>query len=261
MKPVRVAICDDDSMEREFFYHMCRKVKNEKDIQIQIRQYESGEALLFHFEDSKVLHSVDIVLLDISMPVKNGVEVAKKLREYGFQGAIIFITHSTNPDHFRAAFDVQAFNYITKDNDVNNRFIEIFIKAVKEVQHRRSKTLIFSSIAETRQIDIDDISHFEVEDHVITVYYGQGENFKFISTLSKVVSLVYGEDFIRVHRSYLVSVAHILSLNSSENSIEMMNRATIPVSKKYKATLREAVAAKKSGSESNEETNDKTACH
>jgi len=244
MKPVRVAICDDDAKEREFFYNMCRNVKQQEDIEIQARQYETGDAMLFHFEDGRVLHSVDIVLLDINMPGKNGMEVARKLREYGYQGSIIFITRSRDLDHFRAAFDVQAFNYITKDDDINNRFVQTFAKAAEEAQRRRGKTLIFSSIAETRQIDIKSISHFEVKDHVITVYYGQDDEFNFISTLAKVESLVYGEDFIRVHRSFLVSVSHIASSNSSENSIEMMNHATIPVGKKYKAALREAMAAK-----------------
>lgn len=245
MKPVRVAICDDDAKEREFFYNMCRSIKRQKDIDIQVRQYETGDAMLFHFEDSKVLHSVDIVLLDINMPGRNGMEAAGKLREYGFQGSIIFITRSMNVDHFRAAFDIHAFNYITKDDDVKNRFIKTFTEAAEEAQRRRGRTLIFSSIAETRQIDIKNISHFEVKDHVITVYYGQDDKFSFISTLAKVESLIYGEDFIRVHRSFLVSVSHIASSNSVENSIEMINHATIPVGKKYKAALRDAMAAKK----------------
>lgn len=243
MKAIKVAICDDDKKELQFFYNMCRKIKKQEGIEIQVRLYESGDAMLFHFDDGdgKVLYAVDIILLDIMMPGQNGMDVAKKLRGLGFQGSIIFITHSKDAEHFRNAFDVQAFNYITKDEDIQNRFIKTFVDAAEEAKRRRSKTLIFSSIAETRQIDIGSISHFEVHDHVVTVFYNGEDSFKFISALAKIENLVYGENFIRVHRSFLVSTSHIVSSISSENSITMSNQAIVPVSKKYKAVLREAM--------------------
>lgn len=247
MKPVKVAICDDDAREREIFYNMCRSAKQQEGIAIQARQYESGDAMLFHFEDSRVLHAVDIVLLDIHMPGQTGMEVAAKLREYGFQGAIIFVTRSKELEHLRAAFDMRAFNYITKDDDMKRRFHKIFMAAAEEARRRRGKTLIFSSVTETRQIDIESISYFEVKDHVLTVHYNEHDSFSFISTLIKVENLVYGEDFIRVHRSFLVAVLQISSLNSGKNSLELMNGAVVPVGRKYKAMLQETMKIRQQG--------------
>jgi len=238
MKPLKVAVCDDNPKERAFFHDMCRLIKERKDIPIKLKEYESGEALIFDLEDTRIMNTVDIVLLDIHMPGKNGIDVARNLREYGYQGAIIFITKSS--DHWREAFDVKAFNYITKDQDVEERFIKTFWDAVMEADKRRDRTLLFSSLGETRQIEIASISHFEVADHLIKVYYDK-EDFEFISSLAKIESLVFGnDDFMRVSRTCLVSISHIEKIN--ENHIVLLNGKSISITPKYIKKLKAAMA-------------------
>ena len=214
IKPLKIAICDDDANERKFFYNMCKVVKERLNIQIKLKEYKNGDSMIFDLEDSKIMNTVDVILLDINMPGKSGIVVAKTLRDYGYQGAIIFITKSN--DHWRDAFEVSAFNYITKDADVEERFFEVFVKALEGAKNRRDRTLIFSSIGETRQIEITTISHFEVNAHLVTVHYNN-DSFEFTSTMAKIESLLTGrEDFMRVHRSYVVSVPHIEKIQGNE---------------------------------------------
>lgn len=242
MNVLKVAICDDNAKERDFFYNICKTIKEQENIQIKLKQYEHGEALLFDLEDTKVMNTVDIVLLDINMPGRNGIDVAHKLREYGYQGAIIFITKSE--EHWRSAFDVKAFNYITKDNDIKERFMKVFWEAAEAAESRRGKTLLLSSVGETRQIAVGSISHFEVNQHLVTVYYNK-DKFEFISSLVKIENMIFGNDFIRVHRSFLVSVSHIEKYNESE--VVMMNGTVIPISRRYLTALKTAMADRVDG--------------
>ena len=236
-KPLKVALCDDNVKERAFFHNMCKLIKERKHIQIKLKEYDSGSALLFDMEDSRILATVDIVLLDINLPGQDGIDVAHKLRELGFQGAIIFITKSE--EHWKDAFDVKAFNYITKDKDVEKRFVKVFMEAVKEALNRRGKTLLFSAIGETRKIDVASISHFEVADHLIRVYYGN-EKFEFVSSLSKIETLLFdNDDFMRVNRGYLLSVPHVERI-VDKNAI-MLNGQVIPVAPKYMKALKAAM--------------------
>jgi DNA-binding LytR/AlgR family response regulator len=238
MHPLKVAICDDDPKERAVFYEMCKLVKERKKVRIKLKEYENGDAMLFDLEDTHILNTVDIILLDIHMPGKDGIDAARELRTNGFQGAIIFITGAN--DRWRDAFDVKAFNYITKDNDMEERFVKVFWEAIEEAKSRRDRTLLFSSLGETRQIEITTISHFEVDDHLIKVYYAN-ERFDFISTLAKIESLVFGnDDFMRVHRSYLVSISHIVKIE--DNKITMQNGQVIPLASKYAKDLKAAMA-------------------
>ena len=244
MSQIKVAICDDNPEERQYFLDMCKKIKEKNDIHIKVGIYETGDALLFDFEDSRILNSVDIVLLDIYMPGNSGIDVAQKIREQNFNGSIIFITRSD--EYWKSAFDVNAFNYIIKGNDVKERFSNIFIKAIAEARKRRSKMFVFSSIHETRQVPIDAIKYFEIDKHVVTVHYNQDDNFNFISSLVKVESMLFGHsDFVRIHRSFIISLSHLSSDNISEKSVKMFDGKILPVSRKYTTSLREAMSKRK----------------
>src|SRR5947207_645188 len=56
----------------------------------------------------------DILLLDLSMPILNGLEVATRLKELGCRSKIIFITIQEDRDYIEAAFSFGASAYILK---------------------------------------------------------------------------------------------------------------------------------------------------
>lgn len=53
VKPLKVAICDDNPNERKFFYVMCKRIKERLNIQIKLKEYESGDSMIFDLEDSR----------------------------------------------------------------------------------------------------------------------------------------------------------------------------------------------------------------
>jgi DNA-binding LytR/AlgR family response regulator len=238
VKPLRIAICDDVEKERKFFYDMCKFVKERIGIEIRLKEYISGDSLLYDFEDLRLLHSVDIILLDIKMPGKDGIQVASILREKGYQGSIIFITNSK--DKWRGAFDVNAFNYIVKDEEnVKERFFSIFMKAHEQALGRRDETLLFSSIGEVRKVRISSISHFKITDHLVTVYYGN-ETFEFTSSLSKIEEQLFeNEDFYRISRNCIVSISHIYRIE--DKKVTMLTGEEIPISSRKMKGLKEAI--------------------
>ena len=244
MKPLKVALCDDSKKDRDFFYNICKLVKERKDIEIKLKEYETGDFLLHDMEDIRILQSVDIVLLDINMPGRNGIEVAEKLREMEFDGEIIFITKSR--EHWRGAFDVKAINYIVKnEGDVENRFLDVFIEASEQALSKRDSTLLFSSIGEVRKVRIKTISHFEVIDHLVKCYY-DGDSFEFTSSLAKIEEQLFGnEGFFRINRNCLVSISHIRQIENK--NVVMLTGEKIPISSRKIKGLKEAMIKYSSG--------------
>ncbi|MCL2865744.1 MAG: LytTR family DNA-binding domain-containing protein [Lachnospiraceae bacterium] len=243
MKPLKIALCDDDAVERAYFYEMCKKVKEQENFQIKLKEYESGDSLLIDFQDAKISATVDIVLLDIGMPGTNGVEVARELRQEGFQGTIIFVTKSER--HWKTAFDVEAFNYIIKDKDTEKRFTNVLIEAIQKVKDRRGRSLLFSSIGETRRIDIASISHFEISNNTVCVYYGR-ETFEFTSTMVKIEHLLSdNQDFMRVGRSHLLSISHVERYDEKRKNAVMENGSIIPIGRPYIKKLKETMGTGK----------------
>ena len=112
MNKLKVIICDDEKTALLTYVKFCSKISAEHNIDADVKGYSNGSDLMFDLEDPKIYNTLDILFLDIHMAPINGVEVAREARRAGYTGFIIFITASE--EHFREAFDVGAFHYITK---------------------------------------------------------------------------------------------------------------------------------------------------
>jgi DNA-binding NarL/FixJ family response regulator len=77
----------------------------------------------------------DLLVLDISMPVLNGIQVASLLRESGSSVRLIFLTVHEDPDYIEAAFSVGASGYVFK-----SRVATDLIPAVEGVLRGRKFT-------------------------------------------------------------------------------------------------------------------------
>ena len=56
----------------------------------------------------------DLVVLDISMPILSGIQVASRLRDLGCRAKLIFLTVHEDPDYIEAALSVGALGYVFK---------------------------------------------------------------------------------------------------------------------------------------------------
>jgi DNA-binding NarL/FixJ family response regulator len=75
----------------------------------------------------------DVLVLDISMPVMNGIETAHRLKEAGAETRIVFLTVHDDPDFAREALEAGALGYVIKP-----RIVSDLLAAVKEAHAGRS---------------------------------------------------------------------------------------------------------------------------
>ncbi|HCC34907.1 MAG TPA: DNA-binding response regulator, partial [Ruminococcaceae bacterium] len=234
---IRIIVCDDSERERSRYVELCRELAAKHHLEIETKAYDNGIDLLFDLENPKFFSTVDILMLDINMPGINGVNVAKEARKCGYKGIIVFITVSTA--HYENAFDVRAFNYITKGKSSAARFEEVFLNAVEAAKELRQEVIMLSGGGEFRQIPVKDIFYFEIVKRIITVHY-KDESFEFVSTFEKLENQLFERGFLRIHRAYLVSLAHVKSITYEE--VTMTNGALLPVGRKYYAGLKKALS-------------------
>jgi DNA-binding NarL/FixJ family response regulator len=96
-----------------------------------------GHALI----DSALRLKPDIVVVDISMPLLNGIEATKRLREAGSTAKIVFLTVHDDPDFVRAALALGNVGYVVKP-----RMASDLIPAINHALAGR--TFISPSVAE-----------------------------------------------------------------------------------------------------------------
>lgn len=234
---MKIAICDDNAQDREKYADYVSLIAKNAMMDCDVVTYSGAEKLLFSLRDRK--DPPDIVLLDILMPTMDGISLGAKMRDGGYTGMIIYLSRSD--EYMLPAFDVDAFNYVVKaDGVIDERFEQVFLKAVEALRRRKRKCILINGISEHRNIQIDSIDYFEVEKHVIKVHYGNDEVFAFSSTLGRMEELLAPYGFARIHRSFLVRCAAVESFTRDE--VVMSGGRTFPLGRKYLGAFREAMA-------------------
>ena len=223
---MKVVLCDDDSRVCEEYTQILQEIlAKAKFAPATFEVYDSGVQLLANWQWS----NRDILLLDIRMPERDGIEVANELRKRGYRGEIIFLTVSK--EHAFEAFDVDAYHYLVKDEVNRDKVESVFLEAYKEVTERERRYITLSRGGDLRNIAIDSIYYFAMKNRIMTVYYDD-EEFSFYSTMDKIEEILKGQGFTRVHRAYLVATEKSRKAENGKE-IHIANGDIIPLGAKY----------------------------
>jgi len=234
---MRVAICDGDNLERKKYLDIFCSLAKKYKINAEFVLYSRSEEMLFCIEDKEFM---DVLFIDIQMPGISGVEAAKKLRQLGYKGEIIFLTNLTDKQYILSGYDVGALHYIIKEKTPSEKIEEIFTLAQKSVEFKEKKYILFASVNEWANIAVESIRYFEMYKKVVSVYYDD-EKFEFYSNnFESIKDQLAGFDFIRIHRSYYVALKEIKSL--SYHTLVTRNGQNLPVGRTYYYQIKEALA-------------------
>lgn len=120
MSMIRVIIADDHKMVRE---GLRRILEFDGEIQV-IDEADNGEECIKKIRSSKP----DIVLLDINMPVMNGIEALQEIRKKKLKTKVIILTVHNEIEYLLRAVDIGIDGYVLKDSDAHE-----LIRAVTSV--------------------------------------------------------------------------------------------------------------------------------
>lgn len=104
---IRVIIADDHAVVRQGIRHVLEEIPG---LEV-VAEAGSGEEVLGLMEGK----APDLLVLDISMPDKNGLEVARELRGAGSEVGILVLSMHDNPEYVLEAVRVGADGYVLKD--------------------------------------------------------------------------------------------------------------------------------------------------
>lgn len=107
--PIKVMLADDHSMIREGLKNL---LELDGDIEV-IGEAVNGEDCLTKLE----LIEPDVLLLDINMPVMNGLDVLRKLKENNTDIKVLVLTVHNETEYLMQAVDIGVNGYILKDSE------------------------------------------------------------------------------------------------------------------------------------------------
>lgn len=234
---IKTIIVEDERLARDLVRDFLSK---HEDFQI-IGEYEDG------FSGLKAINSLkpDLVFLDIQMPKLTGFEMLEVLEH---NPAIIFTT--AYDQYALKAFEHNALDYLLKPYSAE-RFDEALLKARERLNrgeeqqainnlvetHDSQKDIIHRVVVKSRSkihvIPVEKISYIEAQDDYVMIYTPESKHLK-QKTMKYFDAHLPDEDFIRIHRSYIVKLAEITQLQLYEKDsyiVILKNGTKLPVSK------------------------------
>lgn len=213
-----IALCDDKTEELDKTEKMLKIYQEQHQIvTFSIRRFQKAEELLSMVREKKYIP--DLLIIDIFMPGKLGVDAAKELREMGSRCCIIFLTISR--EYALEAFQVDAAQYLLKPVSMSELF-QILDKVWKKADEDRKKYLVIRIGTSLRRIPMQNILYVEAQKKCQYLYLSDGTQHLLRLTMAKIYGMLSEyEEFVKAGVSYIINLIHVESI--STQSIQLDN--------------------------------------
>lgn len=188
-------------------------------------------------------NEVNLIFLDINIPNLNGIQLMKLLKN---DTLVIFTT--AYPQYAVQSYELNAVDYLLKPFEFD-RFLKASMRAKElyelkktenktptkditvETQNTTKKTHIFiKSGTEIINVALSEIKYIEAGGSYVT-FVTSSRNYMCLQNMNETLNMLPPEDFIRVHKSYIVSFKHIEKIEYHQIKI---GNIQIPIGNTYR---------------------------
>lgn len=225
-KQITCIIVDDEAIAREVIATHVSKISNIKIIESCSNAVEAFNCISNN--------TIDLVFLDINMPEISGIAFAKSINK---DIKIIFTT--AYRDYAVEGFELQAVDYLLKPIAFErllqavNTYFKIYKPTVsnKEITTTTSSDFMFvRSDRKMLKIDFNSIIYIESYSDYIKIHKTD-DTIVTRETISAIEAKLPVQQFLRIHRSYIISLQHMTSFTNEHITI---NKQALPISRSYK---------------------------
>lgn len=178
---------------------------------------------------------VDLIFLDIKMPDISGIEFYNSLNQ---KPLLIFTT--AYAEHAALSFEMDAVDYLLKPFSFM-RFVKSCNKALELFNSRKSMVppdfLFIKNGLEQKKILYNEILYLEASGNYV-LFFLEGEKLVSRMTFTDVIDFLPQELFVRIHRSFVVSIDKIQKVDRFQVTV---GGKRIPIGKSFKKSLQDAI--------------------
>lgn len=224
---MKCIIVDDDELSRNIMEDLVA----ESDLEL----VQSCSSAMEAFNVLKN-NDIDVIFLDVDMPKMSGLDLMKSLDD--LPQVVLITSHS---EYALESWEYNVTDFVVKPIS-HARFLKALDKVKKneskpETIDSNSKTLFIKTDSRLVQVFKDHILYIEALGNYVTVFTENGK-YIVLSTMKDLESKLNAPDFSRVHRSYIVRIDKIGSIE--DNFINVGGKA-IPIGKNYKDELMKSI--------------------
>lgn len=224
---MKALIVDDNDIARTTLAHLAKQIPN----LVIVNEYNNAIEAYHHLQNNPV----DLIFLDIEMPEMTGIELTRNL----VSKDVIIIFTSSKKEYALEAFELNIADYLLKPF-TPARFLQAVSKAQiildskkEHVQFDKEEFIFVRDSNITRRLSLNDIFYAEAMGDYVKFYTSE-KMFAIHGTMKAAEERLLKNNFIRVHRSYIVAVGKIDTL---QDGGVVINGKFIPVADAYRKTL------------------------
>ena len=219
MNPIRIAIADDDAGMRLVLKKIIERAEGCE----LIGEAENGQQMLELFDSEQP----DAVILDVEMPVMDGIACARALQDRNPLLVIVFAT--AHEKYMGDAFEVYAFDYLLKPFKVDRALktldrIRMRLRSSAETSrpapaplrtmapHQAGRLMLRGRDGMTF-VDLNTLLIVQREERMTVLYCEDGQRYITAESLSDLDERLPDHLFFRTHKSYIVNLNRIESIS------------------------------------------------
>lgn len=226
---IRIAVCDDDNKTLLYNEKRVKSYLQQNKIAADVVTYQSGQFLLFDIQENKFF---DLILLDIEMPGKSGMEIARTVKEISPETLIIFIT--SHSEYAIDSFELSIFRYIPKGH-IDKKLQLAVEDALAYIELQKDKVYVIATPTRYEKILYKSIHYIQKDGKYSLFSTDKGET-QIRKSLSKVYEELDPGEFVYIDRGCLVNLLHIVRIDAMD--VIMRGGIALPISKKHLKELK-----------------------
>jgi len=211
---IRCLIVDDEPLAQDILVQYIGNCKSLELVKVCSDALEAGEVIRSQ--------PVDLIFLDINMPRLSGIRFVKTLNH-----PVLIIFTTAYPEYAAEGFEANAVDYLVKPFSFE-RFMKAVNKAIEWAEFRKEKGnqgedesvqdrgfILLRSDKKIFKVNFDDILYFESIGDYIKVHLTD-KKIIIHETVKNLLTQLPINKFIRVHKSYIVSVEKIRLIEGNQ---------------------------------------------
>lgn len=238
----QIALCDNEKESLQQTLNAARPFfEKNSEIHGEIKTFESSQELLDYWKayrrEKKGSRLFDVYILDIMMPQINGIELGKRIRAFGENTPIVYLT--SFEEYGYQAFEVQARDYLLKPVD-SQKLVMVLEDIYSSLKRERADCFCVKTKEGMHNISLWDLVYAERVQRFIVYHMRDGSILAGLAIRGRfeeeVASILENPRFIQPHKSYLVNMQYIKDFMANE--LIMEEGTLIPISRNRRGEIK-----------------------
>lgn len=228
---LRVAIVEDDPQVQQQLCAYLRHYSQKRGLAFKTGVFSDGLQIAAEYTPEW-----DILFMDIQMPVMDGMEAARRIRQTDPEVVIIFITNMAQ--YAMKGYEVNALDFVLKPVD-EAMFQKRLEAAVSRLSHRSKQYLALRSRSGIFKLDTDAIRCIQVFQHNLQISLAGGETRTARGTINQVETQLDPLQFSKCNSGAIVNLRYVTEIRGEDVLLDGM---VISLSRRRRKPFLQAMA-------------------